>query len=206
MFLSCHEIRNEIDAGRLIIDPFVPDLLKPASYVLRFGSSWRSWGKGRKTVDLWRPNATQNNLKSITRSSTVICKPGSFILGATLEKISLPSGIVGMIWTLSHLARFGLSVHLNAPWVSPSFGSTSPTALTLELTNHNPQSLRIEAGMPACHLVFSRITDGVSTPLILGDSIYTDLEAPSRPMLHEEFSMVKEVRLKERQRKNRRVS
>lgn len=206
MFLSCDEIRAEIDAGRLLIAPFVPDLLKPASYVLRFGNGWRSWGRGRRTLDPWMPNAAQGNLTSITRCTTVTCKPGSFILGTTLEKVCLPSDIVGMIWTLSHLARFGLSVHLNAPWISPSFGSSSPTALTLELTNHNLQSLRIEAGMPACHLVFSRITAGVSAPLILGESIYTDLEAPSRPMLYEEFSMVRQVCLKEGRRKKRRIS
>ena len=41
MILSDRDIRAEIDAGRIVIDPFVPDAVQPSSVDLHLGNRFR---------------------------------------------------------------------------------------------------------------------------------------------------------------------
>lgn len=193
MFLSADEIRVEIEVGRLVIEPFIPELLKPASYVLRLGDRWRQWSHIKKPISVWTPDASRLHLQPELYTNEITLQPGIVVLGSTAETIGLPNDLVGIVSTLSHLARFGLSTHLQAFLVSPGFGAHTPTALTLELVSFNPSPLCIKTGMPVCHLAFTRTSSAVSK-LPLGRSIYEGHDSPAPPMLYEEFSSLGQLK------------
>lgn len=194
-FLSANEIRDEIEAGRLRIEPFEPNLIKPASIVLRFGDRWRGWRDSEFPINVWSLNAGKDNLEDIETRDSYQLRSSRLIVNTTLEKISLPTNLLGIISTLSHLARFGLSIHLGSFIVNPGFGSDIPTELALELTSFNPAPILIQAGVPACHLAFARITDSdlaTHFDYPLRKSIYEARDALEGPALYEEYSSLLE--------------
>ena len=62
-----------------------------------------------------------------------------------------------------------------------------PSSLTLELFNHCPRPLEIDAGMPIAHL---RITPMVSVPeRSRMSTIYEGIDPLTSPLLYEEWSI-----------------
>jgi dCTP deaminase len=188
MFLLANDIQAEIKSGKIVIEPFLPELLKPASYVLRLGTGAIKWIKRKKPLKVWGPDASKDNLKKSEPEKEIIVRPYSLVLMPTLEKIKLPEDIVGFISTLSHMARFGITMQSNASIVSPGFGYKTPSALTLELFSVNPSPLKLKVGIPSCHLAFIRTSSNFKKKVKLSHSIYEGLEVPHAPMLFEEFS------------------
>lgn len=188
MFLTANDIRDAVGSGQVVIEPFEASLLKPASYVLRFSNKWRRWIKSDEPILVWSGEASKNHLSPVETADEVLISPGEFVLASTTEAISLPRDLVGWISTLSHLARFGISIHNDSFLVSPNFGAGEPTPLTLEIHSTNPSPLRIKSGTPACHLAFARATSNPAAEIRLRKSIYEGREAPCEPMLYEEFT------------------
>jgi deoxycytidine triphosphate deaminase len=189
MFLAANEIRFEIAAGNIVIQPFLDELLKPASYVLRFSDQWLLWTQGATPIRLWSQNAGSENLRSATQNELIL-QPNNTTLSATIEHVGISSALVGYIFNLSHLARFGLDVNLGSSIVSPGFGATKPTPITLELTSFNPTPLLLQTGIPACHIAFSRMAVAGQTARPLGKSIYEGRGTPAGPLLYEEFATI----------------
>jgi dCTP deaminase len=190
MFLSADEIGSEVDSGHIRIEPFLPALLKPASYVLRLGDEFCKWRQGTEPIIPWSENAAARHLvpEGIKKCYTI--SMGEFVLGATLERISIPRDLIGLVSTLSHVARFGISIHRDSFWINPGFGAKVPTKLTLEISSHNSSPVKLEAGVPVCHLAFARTLALRQNTLPLRDSIYEGDHAPSGPKLYEEFAEV----------------
>jgi dCTP deaminase len=188
MFLSANEITAEVRDGRVRIDPFNPDFLKPASYVLRLGNSWRAWAQADQPIEVWSELAGQSQLSELFHSDECVLRIGDLVLASTMERVGIPNGFMGLLINLSHLARFGISVHFQAGLVSPGFGATAPTALTLELASFNPAPLKLRAGMPICHLALARLSECTTAENLLARSIYEGRDVPCPPMLYEEFS------------------
>lgn len=186
MFLSAQEIRAEVGCGRLVIDPFDPQMLKPASYVLTLGGRFRTWGCRTSPLDLSSRDAA-SALGPPQTLSAITLQDRTFVLACSAEIIGLPMDLVGIISTLSHVARFGISTHLDSWLVSPGFGHTEPTALTLELVSCNPSPVTLDSGMPVCHISFARASGVPDPTLFLATSIYEGKEAPSPPLLVDEF-------------------
>jgi len=74
--------------------------------------------------------------------------PGDFILGSTMDKFNMPLDVLGIVHDKSTWARRGLAVQNTV--IEPGWRGF----LTLELTNHGPVGLTIEAGMPIAQIVF----------------------------------------------------
>ena len=190
MFLSAHQIRQEIESGRIVINPFTPGLLKPASYVLRLGDRTCQWTRREEAINVWSPCAGEKHLGSVIRADDFILPSGGFALASTLERVSVPNDLVGIISTLSHLARFGLSVHANSFWVNPGFGMHTQTFLTLELASVNPSAIHLKSGIPVCHLSFARTSSKPTVENPLTRSVYEGRDPLAIPMLFEEYSFL----------------
>ena len=188
MFLSASEIQDLVASGELLIEPFSPENLKPASYVLRLSNRWRRWFPSHEPIDLTASVDAGKHLSPIFTSEEYVLSNTEFCLAATIERLSLPPNLVGIVTPLSHVARWGLSVGLGSSIVSPEFGAITPTSLTLELAAHNPSPLKLRAGLPISHLAFMRVTPG-SDSRPLDRSIYEGQEAPAGPLLAEEWNM-----------------
>lgn len=183
MILSARAIESAVEAGRLGITPFAPDRLRPASYIVHLGSRFRRWRAGR-AIQLWRP-VDAADLGPIEEVSSFTLEPNAFVLAQTIESMSLPGSLAAQLSPLSHIARFGLSVHCGADWVNPGFGQAEATPLTLELVNHNPSPLVLDAGIPICHL---RLIEIDSLGELSATSVYEGRDPLGPPRFFEEMS------------------
>jgi dCTP deaminase len=190
MFLNADTIQAEVKSGRLVIEPFLPALLKPASYVLRAGRQSRVWKSTGQVIDLWEENAGGGSLSEISESEDITIQPGAFVLISTLESIALPEDVLAIVTTMSHLARFGISCQLGSGLVTPGFGTACKSPLALELISFNPNPIRLRAGIPLCHLLFTRVEAMDRSALKLGQSVYENRQCPHRPLLYEEFGHI----------------
>ena len=106
------------------------------------------WG----SADIWRHKEQDEH----------VLEPGCFVLARTMEEVSLPSDLLGLVEGRSSFARLGIAIHLTAPKIDPGFSG----AITLEMMNVGRLSVTLRAGIdkPA-QLMFAK----VSTPLGRGD-------------------------------------
>ena len=149
-----HEIRREIAQGKLILEPYQDELVQPNSYDVRLSNRFSWHERGEQIID---PYDSQSVLQGLvhTVDDSVVLHPGQFLLGATLERISLPRDIVGQLTGKSSLARLGVMVHVTAGFIDAGF-SNPPAQITLEIVNVGNRPVRLHAGMPIAQMVFTR--------------------------------------------------
>ena len=180
MILGNQEIRGRLRASDLVIDPFEPTCLNECTYVLRLDRYFRSWQDG-DPVNVAEPIG-DDHLSDRFQLETLRIKRGDFFLGASLEKLSIPNDLVGMLSTTSHMARFGLSFVQSSTVVRPGFGIHIPTAVTYEISMLNPSTVMIPALTPVCHLMLVEVSAFENLASVeTSRSIYEGLPAPSSP-------------------------
>jgi dCTP deaminase len=152
-----HEIRAEIAAGKLILDPFDDALIQPNSYDVRLSERFSWHEPSEEVIDPYQSESVLSSLVHVSEDSIVL-KPNQFILGATLEKICLPRDIVGQLTGKSSLARLGVMVHVTAGFIDAGF-SHPPAQITLEIVNVGNRPVRLHTGMPIAQMVFTRTAE-----------------------------------------------
>lgn len=148
------EIKAAVSNKELIIEPYDLRLLQPNSYDVRLDSKF-SWAEpSAEVIDPYRADSVLKGLVSINEDSFIVA-PGQFVLGATLERFSLPADIVGQLTGKSSLARLGVMVHVTAGFIDAGF-SNPPAKITLEIVNLGTRPVKLHAGMPIAQMVFTR--------------------------------------------------
>jgi dCTP deaminase len=156
--LSDGTIRRLVDAGRIVIDPWDPELVQPASVDLRLGNSFRVFHNHRTSaIDLREP---PTNLTEAVTGEMFVIHPGEFVLGVTEEYVELPDDIVARIEGKSSLGRLGLIVHATAGFVGPGFKGT----LTLEITNLTRVPIKLYPGLLIAQLSFMTLDAPAERP------------------------------------------
>ncbi|MBU6453375.1 MAG: dCTP deaminase [Cyanobacteria bacterium REEB67] len=148
------EIREEIAAGKLIIEPYEDRLIQPNSYDVRLSDRFSWHEKSDQVIDPYvSPTVLDGVVEKVLDS--IVLKPYEFILGATLEAVCLPDDIVGQLTGKSSLARLGVMVHVTAGFIDAGF-SHPPAQITLEILNVGNRPVRLHAGMSIGQMVFTR--------------------------------------------------
>ena len=161
MVLSDRTIRSEIEAGRIVIDPFDEGLVQPSSIDVRVDARFRVFHNGRYPyIDVRQPMPDLTELVEIQDEEPFILHPGEFVLGQTLEKVSLPDDLVARLEGKSSIGRLGLLIHSTAGFIDPGFRGN----LTLELSNVANLPITIYHGMPIGQLSFMRMDAPVERP------------------------------------------
>lgn len=91
MLLSDRDLRTELDSGRVVLDPYDPGLVQPSSIDVRLDSLFRVFENHRYAhIDpaQEQPDLTREVAAPDGRRSS--CRPGEFVLGAALERVTLP--------------------------------------------------------------------------------------------------------------------
>ena len=187
MPINREEIVRAIQDKILVIKPFDGRRVRSVSYVLSLGRRFRRWRRLNEPIVLWSSCAASEHLEDPEEADRLALKPGEFILGCTHEKLVIPANMVGHISAISHVARFGLEVCGDANLVNPGFGTSEPSALTLELCNRNPSPLILEVGAPLVHLQLELITE--SSEQAVQNSIYEGADPVVAPLLFEEWQV-----------------
>jgi dCTP deaminase len=161
MVLSDRSIRAEIEAGRIVIDPFDPDLVQPSSVDVRVDRRFRVFHNARYPyIDVRQPMEELTELVEPDDGQPFILHPGEFVLGQTLERVTLPDDVVARLEGKSSLGRLGLLIHSTAGFVDSGFSGN----LTLELSNVANLPITIYHGMPIGQVSFMRMDGPVERP------------------------------------------
>lgn len=141
MILSDANIRTELMAGNVVIDPWQDAMLQPSSIDLTLGDTlkvWPDWITRDPRIDqsdLWRVVDLARLPDDEHTGPCWVLKPGLRYLATTAQSISLNSPSLGaQLDGRSTWARDGLTVHKTAGWLDPGYGKDKPSRPTLELS------------------------------------------------------------------------
>lgn len=159
--LSDRTIRTEIEAGRIAIEPFDSALVQPSSVDVRVDRKFRVFHNARHAyIDVRRPMEDLTELVEPQPGEPFILHPGEFVLGQTLERLTLPDDLVARLEGKSSLGRLGLLIHSTAGFVDAGFSGK----LTLELSNVANLPITIYEGMLIGQVSFMRMDGPVERP------------------------------------------
>ena len=151
MVLSDRGIRAALAAGRIRLDPLDASLIQPASIDVRCDRRFRVFRNSRYGfIDVKRPMPDLTELVEAADDEAFILHPGEFVLGATLERVTLGDDIVARLEGKSSLGRLGLQVHSTAGFVDPGFDGH----VTLELANVANLPITLYPGMKIGQISF----------------------------------------------------
>jgi len=184
--LSDRDIRAEIEAGRIVIDPYVPEAVQPSSVDLHLDNRFRVFRNSRYPyIDVREEQPELTELVEIGADEPFILHPGEFVLGSTLERVQLPDDVVARLDGKSSLGRLGLLIHSTAGFVDPGWDGN----LTLELSNVANLPITLYDGMKIGQISFQRMSSAVE--VAYGDqrlgSRYRGQRDPTASLYHRDF-------------------
>ncbi len=153
--LSRNEILEEIKQGRLKIEPFDISMVGNDSIDIRLGDELLISKAINDVIDVKNPKDMWEKVKLDEKG--FLLYPHQFLLGSTLESISLPEDIAAFIEGRSSVGRLGLMIHVTAGVIHAGFGNLKPSKITLEMYSLNPNPLRIYPGIKIAQLTFHRL-------------------------------------------------
>lgn len=154
MILSDGTIRRLLDKGAIKIDPLEDGQIQPASVDLRLGASFRLFVNHTATcIDPFetQPDLTREVL--VPAGEPFILHPGEFVLGTTVETLTLPDNLVARVDGKSSLGRLGLLIHATAGFVDSGFTGE----VTLELSNVATLPVKLWPGMKIGQVSFMQL-------------------------------------------------
>lgn len=167
MLLSDRDLTNEIKAGNLQLDPFEPELLQPSSIDVRLDRLFGVFNNHLYThID---PALRQDDLTTrveVANGEPFVLHPGEFVLGSTLEVITLGDQLAGRLEGKSSLGRLGLLTHSTAGFIDPGFSGH----VTLELSNVATLPIKLWPGMKIGQLCIFRLSSPAENPY--GSAVY----------------------------------
>jgi dCTP deaminase len=160
--LSDGTIRRLVEAGRIVVKPWEPDLVQPASIDLRLGDTFRVFHNHRVSAIDLRDGPAPGLTEEVKANETdgFVIHPGEFCLGRTAEWVELPDDVVARIEGKSSLGRLGLIVHATAGFIDPGWKGT----LTLELNNLTRVPIKLYPGLLIAQLSFMGLDQPAERP------------------------------------------
>ena len=161
MLLSDKDIKAQIEAGRIGLDPLEMGLLQPSSMDVRLDKFFRLFDNHKYPfIDPKEQQDELTRLVEVEPNEAFILHPGEFVLGSTFEFVSLPDDIAARLEGKSSLGRLGLLTHSTAGFVDPGFQGH----VTLELSNVATLPIKLWPGMKSGQLCFFRLSSASVNP------------------------------------------
>ena len=167
MLLSDRDIKEQISAKRVGIEPFDPAMVQPSSVDVRLDRFFRVFENHKYSeID---PSVEQPELTrelEVAADEHFILHPGEFVLASTYEVITLPDDIAGRLEGKSSLGRLGLLTHSTAGFIDPGFSGH----ITLELSNVANLPVKLFPGMKIGQLCLIKLSSPAEHPY--GSAVY----------------------------------
>jgi dCTP deaminase len=161
VLLSDRDIAAQIEAGRVSLDPYAPDMIQPSSVDVRLDRFFLLFDNHRYAVI--DPAEEQQDLTrrvEVKGDEPFILHPGEFVLGSTYERVSLPDDLAARLEGKSSLGRLGLLTHSTAGFIDPGFHGH----VTLELSNVATLPIKLWPGMKIGQLCFFQLSSPAERP------------------------------------------
>jgi len=167
VLLSDRDIKAEIDAGRVAVEPYDPGMIQPSSIDVRLDRWFRVFENHKYPhID---PSTEQPDLTRLLEpegDEPFVLHPGEFVLGSTYEVVTLPDDVAGRLEGKSSLGRLGLLTHSTAGFIDPGFSGH----VTLELSNVATLPIMLFPGMKIGQLCLFRLSSPAENPY--GSAVY----------------------------------
>lgn len=189
MILSDRTLREEIAAGRILIEPMDDGCIQPSSIDVKVGNLFRVFRNHTAgVIDVKEDLEDLTELVSIPEDGVFMLHPGEFVLGSTLERIGVPNDLVARIEGKSSLGRLGLLIHSTAGFIDAGFDGH----ITLELSNVASLPITIYPGMKIGQVSFVRMTTPADKPYGSGarGSKYQGQRGPTPSRYFENFAQL----------------
>lgn len=192
MILSDRSIREQLDAGRIVIDPLDDSLIQPSSIDVRISHLFRVFrNHTRGVIDVKADTRDLTELIEMpvgtdgVGDEPFMLHPGEFVLGSTYERIAVPDDLVGRVEGKSSLGRLGLLIHSTAGFIDAGFDGH----ITLELANVASLPITLYPGMKIGQVSFMRMTSPADDPYGSGakGSKYQGQHGPTPSRYFENF-------------------
>ena len=161
MLLSDRDLLTEIDNKRVAVEPFDIEMIQPSSIDVRLDRMFRVFENHKYPhIDPSIEQADLTRLIEPDGDDPFILHPGEFVLGSTLEVVSLPDDLAGRLEGKSSLGRLGLLTHSTAGFIDPGFSGH----ITLELSNVATLPIKLFPGMKIGQLCLFRLSSPADHP------------------------------------------
>ena len=161
MVLSDRTIRRLIAEGRIRVEPYEPELMQPSSLDVRVDRYFRVFRNSRYPyIDVKARQEELTELVEVTGDEAFILHPGEFVLGSTLERVTLGPDLVARLDGKSSLGRLGLLIHSTAGFVDAGWDGH----LTLEFSNVANLPIAIYPGMKIGQISFLQMSTEADVP------------------------------------------
>jgi dCTP deaminase len=187
VILSDRSLREQIAAGRIVIDPLDESLIQPSSIDVRISNLFRVFRNHTAgVIDVKQDLTALTELIEIADDEAFMLHPGEFVLGSTLERIAVPEDLVARIEGKSSLGRLGLLIHSTAGFIDAGFDGH----ITLELANVASLPITLYPGMKIGQVSFVQMTTPAEHPYGAGakGSKYQGQRGPTPSRYFENFT------------------
>ncbi|MBB5633055.1 dCTP deaminase [Cryobacterium mesophilum] len=168
MLLSDRDIKAELAAGRVGLDPLDLSMIQPSSIDVRLDRFFRLFDNHKYPfIDPAEDQPELTHLVESQDDAPFILHPGEFVLGSTFEFVTLPDDVAARLEGKSSLGRLGLLTHSTAGFIDPGFTGH----VTLELSNVATLPIKLWPGMKIGQLCFFRLSSPAERPY--GSSEYS---------------------------------
>ena len=161
MLLSDRDIRAEVAAGRVLLEPYEASMIQPSSIDVRIDRYFRLFDNhkyGFIDPALDQPDLTR--MVEVDGNEPFVLHPGEFVLGSTYELVTLPDDVAARLEGKSSLGRLGLLTHSTAGFIDPGFSGH----VTLELSNVATLPILLWPGMKIGQMCFFRLSSPSEQP------------------------------------------
>jgi dCTP deaminase len=183
VILSDGTIREALASGRIGVDPLADGAVQPSSVDVRLAPQFRVFANHRYPyIDVREDQPELTELVEGPVGEPFVLHPGEFVLGATLERITLPDDVVARLEGKSSLARLGLVIHSTAGFIDAGFDGD----VTLELSNVATLPILLHPGMKIAQLAFFQLDRPAERPYGSGEvgSKYQGQRGPTASRYH----------------------
>lgn len=145
----------------LVLEPWDPSMVQPSSIDVRLDGLFRVFNNSRYThIDPKLPQEELTTLVEVRGDDPFILHPGEFVLGSTLEQVTIPAHLAARLEGKSSLGRLGLVTHSTAGFIDPGFSGH----ITLELSNVANLPIALYPGMKVGQLAIFQMTSPAEKP------------------------------------------
>lgn len=161
MLLSDAAVLAAVAEGEIVLDPWDPAMVQPASVDVRLDRYFRVFENHRyPSIDPSVEQPELTRLIEVADGEPFVLHPGEFALASTYEQITLGPAVAARLEGKSSLGRLGLLTHSTAGFIDPGFTGH----VTLELSNMATLPVKLWPGMKIGQFCFFRLTSPAANP------------------------------------------
>lgn len=160
MILSDLDLNNVIREKRLVIKPFLRDMVRENGIDFRLSNEIVRHKNMPKSFvyDPSNEKSIRNAFTTSKKTSRMILEPKEQVLLSTYEHLTMPDDLVAFVELRSTWARNGLSMPPTI--IDAGFKGT----ITLEVINNAPFKMLLKPKYPFAHIIFIKATSRIKNP------------------------------------------